>query len=246
MKKTIRTILAILLVLTLIPFAAAAEELVDPAEIAIPRVGGEDLDADPPADADPGSGTDVIPLEPETTDEEEPAVTEYVLSGTNIPVIDGIYSYKLVIRPPEYLVFDNDLENLYQGVKGRYQLHYEILEADNHIMIVKGVFEDILTESPLVPQGCKDRISEDSYSYVLELRTKEGFTFENELKYLVDGLQHGYKLYYSYDLETNSHTLELERPGFEERHPILAKLKDLLQRLKDFFASLFSFKLPGC
>ena len=53
MKKTIRTILAILLVLTLIPFAAAAEELVDPAEIAIPRVGGEDLDADLPADPEP-------------------------------------------------------------------------------------------------------------------------------------------------------------------------------------------------
>ena len=47
---------------------------------------------------------------------------EFVISGDNIEIRDGKYSYKLTLRANGTLTFDNDLAICYQGINGRYQL----------------------------------------------------------------------------------------------------------------------------
>ena len=143
---------------------------------------------------------------------------EMIFSNENINLLGGKYSYKLVLRPDGTLTFDNSLEILYQGVDGRYQLSYEIDKSDNHIMIVTGYFENIITESPLMKLLSDEEknwilthVSEDSYYYQLDLRTKEGFTFTNTLKFLYDSKPLGYSLYYAYDLFTKKQTLNINR-----------------------------------
>lgn len=146
--------------------------------------------------------------------EEWTAPAEYVISGHNITIRGGKYNYRLVIRSDRTLTFDNDLEIYYQGVNGKYRLHYDIDKTDNHTMIVTGVFDNIIISSPLLEKlTAKQRdwilthISKDSYFYRLILKTKEGFSFENTLRYLVDARQHGYSIKYKYDLLTDSQTL---------------------------------------
>ena len=152
---------------------------------------------------------------------------EFIISGTDIPVINGIYSFRLVLRSNKTLTFDNDLENTYQGIDGDYQLHYDINEEDNHTMIVDGLFANIITASPLlerlpekIGEWVSDHISEDSYLYQLALVTKEGFTFENALKFLYDKTREaGLSVKYSYDLLTNKSSLVIDID------PIWSKLK---------------------
>ena len=146
--------------------------------------------------------------------EEWTGPAEYVISGSNITIKDGRYSYRLVIRSDRTLTFDNDLEIWYRGVNGRYRLHYEIDSEDDHTMIVTGVFENIIVSSPLLQKlSAEERewilshISEDSYFYQLVLRTKEGFSFINMLRFLFDAKKCGYSLRYSYDLLTGRQTL---------------------------------------
>ncbi len=163
-----------------------------------------------------GSETAVTPTDTGLTESEESEDSdEYVLSGENIKLANGIYSYQLVIDPPEKLTFDNDLENSYQGVDGRYRLHYEIAEFNNHIMVSTGLFKNIMTASPLLTMF-RVRISDDSYSYRLNLRTNEGFSFTNNLKYIFDGEKRGYSIYYNYDLLTNKQTFEINEPHDED------------------------------
>lgn len=271
MKHTIRLILAILLALTLFSVTAAAEENTDvvldvgttgstvtmtdemPAETPDENQNetpNETPSGDPaenlPSDSegtpsDAGSETEVIPSDTPPTDNEEPDdSTEYVLSGSNIPVVNGTYNYELVIRPPDRLTFDNDLENFFQGVFGKYQLHYAIEELDNHIMTATGLFKNILTASPLVI-FCKDAISEDSYFYQLDLRTKEGFSFINNLQYLFNGEQHGYSIYYDYDLLTNEQTFEIGEPRPEEVGQAFRQQKNPLQKIQSLFSRILSF-----
>ena len=150
----------------------------------------------------------------EIVSEEWTGIAEYVRSGTNISIKDGKYSYRLVIRSDRTLTFDNDLEIWYQGINGRYRLHYDIDKTDNHTMIVTGVFDNIIIASPLLEKlSAADRewilahISSDSYFYQLVLKTKEGFSFINSLRFLVDAKKHGYTAKYSYDLLTDKQTL---------------------------------------
>ena len=119
-----------------------------------------------------------------------------------------------VIRSDRTLTFDNDLEIYYQGVNGRYRLYYDIDKTDNHTMIVTGVFDNIIIASPLMKKiSAAERewilkhISKDSYFYQLVLRTKEGFSFINSLRYYFDAKRCGYMMKYKYDLATDKQTL---------------------------------------
>ena len=145
---------------------------------------------------------------------EEWKCPDIVISGNNIKVQNGTYSYKLTLRANGTLTFDNDLEVFYQGINGRYQLNYEIDETDNHIMIVTGNFENIIIASPLL-EKLSDKIkryihfhiSDDTYSYQLVLRTSEGFSFTNTLRFLFDSKPLGYSIYYTYNQLTKKQSL---------------------------------------
>lgn len=150
----------------------------------------------------------------EIISEEWTTPAEYVISGKNISIRGGKYSYRLVIRSDRTLTFDNDLEIYYQGVNGRYQLHYDIDTTDNHTMIVTGTFDNIIIASPLLEklraserEWILTHISKDSYFYQLVLKTKEGFSFINTLRFLIDAWKCGYSVRYSYDLKTDKQTL---------------------------------------
>ena len=141
---------------------------------------------------------------------------EFIISSRNIPLDAGKYSYELKIRSDGTLSFNNDPEVLYQGIDGHYQLDYRIDETDNHIMIVTGLFENIITESPalnILPSRGKNwvlaNVSDDSYFYQLNLRTKEGFTFTNNLSFLFDSRPNVYSLSYMYELLNNAHALRV-------------------------------------
>ena len=139
-----------------------------------------------------------------------------VISDEDVEIQGGKYSYKLVIRENGTLSFDNDLEICYQGIEGGYQLNYEIEEDGNHIMTVTGYFENIISDSPLLEQlpdenkeWILSHISGDSYYYQLNLRTGEGFTFTNILRFFLDSEPHGYSAVYVYDLLTDEQTLDI-------------------------------------
>ena len=76
--------------------------------------------------------------------------TELIVSGENVAVEDGLYAYRLTLRFDRTLTFDNRLKILYQGINGQYSLHYEIDRNDNHVMVVTGLFENIIVSSPLL------------------------------------------------------------------------------------------------
>lgn len=114
------------------------------------------------------------------------------------------------------MTFDNDLDVYYQGINGKYQLNYEIDETDDHIMIVTGTFDNIFIKSPLLEKLSDEsknwilsHFSEDNYFYQLTLKTAEGFSFTNMLKYLYDAKEYGYSIDYVYDLLTNGNTLAI-------------------------------------
>lgn len=132
---------------------------------------------------------------------------EFIISGEDIPLKDGKYSYELRIRTDGTLNFNNDLEILYQGIDGHYQLDYTIDETDNHIMIVTGLFQNIITESPalnVLPEKGKNwvqnNVDDDSYEYELNLRTQEGFIFANRLQFNFRSVPYVYSVGIMYDL----------------------------------------------
>lgn len=144
--------------------------------------------------------------------------TELIVSGENVAVEDGLYAYRLTLRFDRTLTFDNRLKILYQGINGQYSLHYEIDRNDNHVMVVTGLFENIIVSSPLLKKLSAARrnwilskISEDSYFYRLDLRTQEGFTFINKLKFLFEQKPSGYSIDYQYDLSTDKQTLKINK-----------------------------------
>ena len=149
---------------------------------------------------------------PETT---QSASEDLVLSGQDIAVEDGKYSYLFRLRPNGTLVFDNQLERKYQGIDDNYRLHYDIDETDCHTMIVAGEFDHIITESPLLKILSEEKrnqilknVSEDSYCYQLALKTGNEFTFTNSLGFLYDSDQHGYSIDYRYDIPADKNTVK--------------------------------------
>ena len=161
------------------------------------------------------TGTDItLSVQIESVGEEPADNAECAVISKDYSLKNGRYSFQYVMKTTGELTFDNDLEISYQGVNGRYQLHYEIIEPDSHIMTVTGTFDNIISASPLMGK-VRDRVSEDSYFYQLALRTKEGFSFANKLTFLFDGKGYDYSLRYSYDLLTDSQTLDIS--GFPAR-----------------------------
>ena len=77
---------------------------------------------------------------------------ELTVGGENIAVEGGKYNYELKLSAKEGFVFDNDLVVSYQGVDGKYNLHYDFPpgEDTNHTMIVTGDFDNIIAASPLI------------------------------------------------------------------------------------------------
>ena len=146
-------------------------------------------------------------VSPETVVFQTTNPIEFIISGEDIPLANGTYSFRLVIRSDKTLTFDNKLENTYQGIDGDYKLHYNILPDETHTMIVDGAFANIITASPLIeklPEAAQewidDHISEDSYLYQLALETGKGFSFNNALGFLFDEKKTGFSLKYCYDL----------------------------------------------
>ncbi|MBQ1312127.1 MAG: fibronectin type III domain-containing protein [Blautia sp.] len=129
-----------------------------------------------------------------------------LIQGNRIALQNGQYSYKLLLRSTGELTFDNDLKIYYQGVDGIYRLHYEIDPTDQHIMIVTGTFNNLMAASPLL-ESIRSNISEDTYFYQLDLKTRNGFTFTNTLTFKFDGKKYGYTLNYAYDLLADKNTL---------------------------------------
>ena len=130
---------------------------------------------------------------------------DIVIGRSDIAVRDGKYSFRLVLKAAGGLTFDNDLEIYYQGVSGRYKLHYDIDDTDNHTMIVTGTFDNILVASPLLKK-IRDRIGEDSYFYQLILKTDEVLSFVNRLSFLLDGNRQEYSWSFNIDLPKESQT----------------------------------------
>ena len=151
-----------------------------------------------------------------TRETSRPAPGDFVLSGKDIPVEDGKYSYLFRLRPNGTLVFDNDLERKYQGINDKYQLHYDIDEADRHNMIATGEFDHIITASPLLEKlSAEDRnrilssVSKDSYFYELVLRTEKEFTFRNSLGFMYDSDWYGFSIDYRYDIPADKQTVNI-------------------------------------
>ena len=144
-----------------------------------------------------------------------PVQGDFVLSGRDIIVEDGIYSYLFRLSPNGTLVFDNHLERKYQGIDGRYQLHYDIDEAGLHNMIVTGEFDHIITASSLLEKlSAKTRnrilsnVSDDSYFYHLVLKTEKELTFRNILAFLYGSERHGFSFDYRYDISADKQTVK--------------------------------------
>ena len=142
-------------------------------------------------------------------DADSDGITQYTISGSNIPVQNGTYWYKFVYKQTGSFVFDNYLLVLYQGVDGTYSLHYAMPQSDNHHMIAYGSFNNILVTSPLLSNSITRKITEDNYCYTLDLKTKEGFTISNRLQYKYNGIQIGYQINYAYDLASNTQTVDV-------------------------------------
>ena len=139
---------------------------------------------------------------------------QFVISGKDIPINDGKYSYQLKLKSDGTLTFGNDLEIYYQGIDGLYKLDYEIDKTDNHSMIVNGVFDNIIVASPvldMLPEKCRNtivsKISDDSYDYKLDLQTDYGFSFQNKLQFLFGSTELSFSTKYDYDLPTDLSTV---------------------------------------
>ena len=145
----------------------------------------------------------------------QPVSGDFVLSGRDINIGKGKYSYLFRLSPNGTLVFDNDLTREYQGVNGKYQLHYDINEANQHTMIVTGEFDHIITASPLLEKISAEKkkrilsnVSDDSYFYQLVLKTEEILTFRNNLRFRYDSDQHGYSIEYQYDIAADKQNVK--------------------------------------
>ena len=152
---------------------------------------------------------------------------QFTISGNDIAVQDGKYSYYMKIRSDGTMVFNNDLEIYYQGVDGLYKLNYEIDKNDNHIMLVNGTFDNIILASPLLENLKEqyrnfiiDNVSEDSYDYELDLWTNDGFSFTNKLQFLFKSTPVSFSTSYDYDLPTDISTVMVVLTKGDDRYVI--------------------------
>ena len=141
---------------------------------------------------------------------------EFMISSRDIPLNPGKYSYQLRVRSDGTLNFNNDLEVYYQGIDGSYKLDYAIDETDNHLMLVTGLFENIVTRSPaldILPTRSRNWVtanfSDDSYFYELDLATREGFTLRNNLQFMYKSIPNVYSVEYVYKLLNNDQALKV-------------------------------------
>ena len=139
---------------------------------------------------------------------------QFIISGKDIPVNGGKYSYQLKLKSDGTLTFGNDLEVYYQGIDGLYKLDYEIDKNDNHTMLVSGVFDNIIVASPALdylPEKFRNvivsNVSDDSYDYELDLWTDRGFSFQNKLKYYFGSTELSFSTKYDFDLPTDLSTI---------------------------------------
>ncbi len=226
MKRTITWIMAILLCMSLFPIGASAEEangVVAEPETAVSVATQDEAVSNSQLATEIEAEAEIIPpnaMVIECNKDADP--TELIVSGTDIELENGTYNYRLMVNSNSELTFDNDLQILYQGIDGKYKLHYAMDQTDNHIMVVDGTFNNIMVESPLLQKGIatniiRSRISEDTYSYQLDLRTEEGFTYTNSLTYLFNGNERGYAINYAYDLLTDTQTLVINSVWVQDR-----------------------------
>lgn len=109
-----------------------------------------------------------------------------VISGDDIQLQDGKYSFELRLSAEEGFVFDNDLSIRYQGIDGVYTLHYDFPldqegRYDYHTMIVTGEFENIISASPLINMG---NIKSDDIARMIALVISGDY--EGALNFLLD------------------------------------------------------------
>ena len=105
---------------------------------------------------------------------------QFTISGNDIAVQDGKYSYYMKIRSDGTLVFDNDLEIYYQGVDGLYKLNYEIDKNDNHVMLVD-----------LRPKGITGKRAEKRLERVFITCNKNAIPFDPEKPTVTSGIRLG-------------------------------------------------------
>lgn len=167
-------------------------------------------------------------------------ISQYIIYGKNIPVQGGTYWYKLLLKETGALIFDNDLRATYQGVDGKYKLHYAMpASGENHHMVADGSFDNVLTTSPLLPSTVTSKITNDNYTYKLDLLTEEGFTFNNKLQYKYSGAQYGYYINYGYDLATDTQTLDAgDLAGNKVNPAILERVTQTLKTTYDTLSSI--------
>ena len=149
---------------------------------------------------------------------------DWIISGDDIDVQGGKYSYKLILRANGTLSFNHDLEVSYQGITGSYQLNYDKNENGNDMMIMMGKAENIIVASPALEKlsdksknWIHSHISGDTYSYQLILRAKEGISFNNKLRFFFNSDPHGYSMNYAYDILTDKQTLKINGITDEDR-----------------------------
>lgn len=185
------------------------------------------------------SGSDTVAMDT-ISNVDSAGISEYIIYGKNIPVQNGTYWYKLLLKETGALIFDNDLRVVYQGVDGKYKLHYAMpASGENHHMVADGSFDNVLTTSPLLPSTVTSKISNDNYTYKLDLLTAEGFTFNNKLQYNYSGSQYGYYINYGYDLATDTQTLDVgDLAGNKVDPATLAKVTDTLKYTYDKLSSI--------
>ena len=131
----------------------------------------------------------------------------------------------------------------YQGVDGRYQLHYDIDEAGLHNMIVTGEFDNIITASPLLEKLSAEtrnrilsNVSDDSYFYHYVLKTEKELTFRNSLAFLYGSDRHGFSFDYRYDISADKQTVK-----FKVSDDTKQAISTALENAKEYVKKL----LPG-
>ena len=188
LRRVFGLICAVMLSLALAPLCALAE----PAdEMPAPPEAGDTVISDIIVDVD------------------SDGVNQYTIYGANIPVEYGTYWYSFIFKETGAFVIDNYLLVSYQGVDGKFSLRYAGADSVNQDMIVYGSFDNVLATSSLVSDDAKAAITDDNYFYTLDLKTNEGYTLSNKLQYKYNGVQEGYRVNYTYDLATDTQTIDV-------------------------------------
>ena len=174
--------------------------------------------------------------------------TKLIVGGDNVALENGTYSYKLTLSAEEGFSFSNDLKVYYQGVDGRYEMHYVFPpgEDTNHTMIVMGDFDNIITASPLKIDVGKllAYIISGDYSQAVDFILDGGLNFSDNVtvddvypvsddKYSYElvlktkeGFHFSNKLDFIYDGEKYGYTIDYDYDLLEDNHTLKIKVGD--------------------